>query len=115
MARRRKKVIWTKQGYSTLDEAVAYLAQDSLPAARQLLEDALVTAESLAYSTSVGASFRSYSSRLFEKSWFSGTDSFMKCSTQRLRFWRSFTVLEISQNGGSPCPVKPAHVVGADR
>ena len=48
MAGRRKKVIWTKQGYSTLDEAVAYVAQDSLTAAQQLLESALDTAESLA-------------------------------------------------------------------
>ena len=48
MARRRKKVIWTKQGYGTLDEAVAYLAQDSLTAAQQLLVSALAMAESLA-------------------------------------------------------------------
>ena len=48
MARRRKKVTWTKQGYRTLDEAVAFVAQDSLTAARQLLENALDTAESLA-------------------------------------------------------------------
>ena len=48
MARRRKKVIWTKQGYDTLDEAVAYVAQDSLTAARQLLESALNAADSLA-------------------------------------------------------------------
>ena len=47
MARRHKKVIWTKQGYSTLDEAVAYVAQDSLTAAPKLLESALDTAESL--------------------------------------------------------------------
>jgi plasmid stabilization system protein ParE len=47
MARRHKKVIWTNQGYSTLDEAVAYVAQDSLTAAQQLLEIALDTAESL--------------------------------------------------------------------
>src|SRR5438093_7855202 len=48
MARRHKKVVWTKQGYNTLDEAVAYVAQDSLTAAQQLLESALDTAESLA-------------------------------------------------------------------
>ena len=47
MARRHKKVIWTKQGYSTLDEALAYIAQDSLTAAQQLLESALDSAESL--------------------------------------------------------------------
>jgi plasmid stabilization system protein ParE len=47
MARRHKKVIWTNQGYSTLDEAVTYVAQDSLAAAQQLLETALDTAESL--------------------------------------------------------------------
>src|SRR2546427_7434270 len=47
MARRHKKVIWTKQGYSTLDEAVGYIAQDSLTAAQHLLESALDTAESL--------------------------------------------------------------------
>jgi len=43
----RRKVIWTKQGYSTLDEAVGYIAQDSLTAAQHLLETALDTAESL--------------------------------------------------------------------
>jgi len=47
MARRPKKVVWTKQGYSTLDEAVDYVAQDSLTAAQQLLESALDSAESL--------------------------------------------------------------------
>jgi len=48
MARRHKKVIWTNQAYSTLDEAVAYVAQASLSAAQQLLESALDKAESLA-------------------------------------------------------------------
>ena len=47
MARRHKKVIWTKQGYSTLDDAVGYVGQDSLTAAQDLLESALDTAESL--------------------------------------------------------------------
>src|SRR5437899_11669427 len=47
MARRHKKVVWTKQGYSTLDEAVDYVAQDSLTAAQQSLESALDSAESL--------------------------------------------------------------------
>jgi plasmid stabilization system protein ParE len=48
MVRRHKKVNWTKQGYSTLDEAIAYVAEESLTAAQQLLETALDTAESLA-------------------------------------------------------------------
>ena len=47
MARQFRKVIWTETGQSTLDEAVAYIAQDSLPAAQRLLESALDTAESL--------------------------------------------------------------------
>ena len=47
MARRHRKVIWTKQGYSTLDEAVGYVAKDSLTAAQHLLESALDSAESL--------------------------------------------------------------------
>ena len=47
MARRHKKVIWTKQGCSTLDEAIGYVAQDSLTAAQHLLESALDSAESL--------------------------------------------------------------------
>jgi len=47
MARRHKKVVWTKQGYSTLDEAVDYVAQDSLTAAQQLLESVFDSAESL--------------------------------------------------------------------
>ena len=47
MARQFRKVIWTHTGQSTLDEAVAYIAQDSLPAAQRLLESALDTAGSL--------------------------------------------------------------------
>ena len=48
MARRLRKVIWTDTGQTTLDEAVAYVAQHSLPAALKLLESALNTAGSLA-------------------------------------------------------------------
>lgn len=47
MARQLRKVNWTATAQRTLDEAVAYIAQDSLPAAKRLLEDALSTAESL--------------------------------------------------------------------
>src|SRR5262249_21193458 len=47
MARRFRKVIWTHTGQTTLDEAVAYIAQKSLPAAISLLELALDTAASL--------------------------------------------------------------------
>jgi plasmid stabilization system protein ParE len=47
MARRIRKVVWTNTGQNTLDEAVAYIAKDSLSAALQLLETALDTAESL--------------------------------------------------------------------
>ena len=47
MARRHREVIWTTQGQVTLDEAVAYLAQDSLTAAQRLLESALESASSL--------------------------------------------------------------------
>ncbi len=49
MARRIRKVVWTNTGQNTLDETVAYIAQDSLPAAQQLLETALDTAESLSF------------------------------------------------------------------
>jgi toxin ParE1/3/4 len=48
MARRLRKVIWTDTGQNTLDEAVAYIAQNSLPAALDLLESALEKAGSLA-------------------------------------------------------------------
>ena len=47
MARRRKDVTWTHQGLKTLDEAVTYIAQDSLTAAQGLLESALDSAASL--------------------------------------------------------------------
>ena len=47
MARRFRKVIWTATGQKTLDEAVAYIAQDSLSAAQRFLESALDKAESL--------------------------------------------------------------------
>jgi len=47
MARKLRKVNWTATGQRTLDEAIAYIAQDSLPAAKRLLENVLDTAESL--------------------------------------------------------------------
>ena len=48
MARRIRKVVWTNTAQNTLDEVLAYLAQDSLPAAQRLLETVLDSAESLA-------------------------------------------------------------------
>ena len=48
MARRRREVIWTLQAQATLDEAIRYIAEDSLPAARRMLERALEAAASLA-------------------------------------------------------------------
>ena len=48
MARRRREVIWTLQAQATLDAAISYIAQDSLPAAQRMLERALEAAASLA-------------------------------------------------------------------
>ena len=48
MADRRRRVVWTDQARSALDEILAYIAQDSLQSARGFLEEALGTAESLA-------------------------------------------------------------------
>ena len=47
MAARRRRVVWSEQASQALDEAVGYVAQDSLPAARRLLDDALEAARSL--------------------------------------------------------------------
>ena len=47
MARRLRKVVWTKTGQATLDEVVGYIAQDSLTAAQGFLKTALDDAESL--------------------------------------------------------------------
>ena len=47
MAARRRRVVWSEQAAHALDEAVGYLAQDSVPAARRLLDDALAAAASL--------------------------------------------------------------------
>jgi len=48
MADRRRRVVWTGQARSALDEILTYIAQDSLKGARRVLEEALGTAESLA-------------------------------------------------------------------
>ena len=47
MADRRRRVVWTGQAQSALDEILSYIAQDSLSGARGLLEEALGMAESL--------------------------------------------------------------------
>ena len=48
MAGRCRKIVWTLQAQAMLDEAIRYIAEDSLPAAQRLLERALETASSLA-------------------------------------------------------------------
>jgi len=48
MADRRRRVVWTEQARSALDEILTYIAQDSPRAARGVLEEALGTAEGLA-------------------------------------------------------------------
>jgi plasmid stabilization system protein ParE len=47
MAARRRRVVWSEQAARALDEAVGYVAQDSLTAARRLLDEALAAAASL--------------------------------------------------------------------
>ncbi len=47
MATRRREVIWTQRARDALDEAAAYVAQDSLETALDLIERALDAAESL--------------------------------------------------------------------
>ena len=47
MATRRREVIWSQRARDGLDEAVAYIAKDSPERARNFLERALDTAESL--------------------------------------------------------------------
>lgn len=48
MGSRRREVIWSKQAAAALDQAVAYVSQDSPPAGIRLLEAALGAASSLA-------------------------------------------------------------------
>ena len=48
MAQRRREVIWTLQAKAMLDEAIFYIAEDSLSAAQRALERALEAAASLA-------------------------------------------------------------------
>ena len=48
MATRRRRVIWAQRARDALDEAAAYVAQDSLEAAVNLINKALDDAESLA-------------------------------------------------------------------
>ena len=47
MATQRREVIWSRRARDGLDEAVAYIAKDSPERARDFLERALNTAESL--------------------------------------------------------------------
>src|SRR3990172_9329874 len=47
MAARRRRVVWSEQAAHALDDAVAYVAQDSVAAARRLLDEALAAAASL--------------------------------------------------------------------
>jgi len=47
MATRRREVIWTQRARDALDEAAAYVAEDSPEAAVNLVERALDAAESL--------------------------------------------------------------------
>lgn len=48
MADRRRRVIWTEQAQSALDDILGYIAQESPQAARAILEEALGTADGLA-------------------------------------------------------------------
>ena len=54
MAARRRRVVWTEQAGHMLDEAVAYIAQDSHDAAERLLVRALEAATSLDVSSERG-------------------------------------------------------------
>ncbi|MBI2370151.1 MAG: type II toxin-antitoxin system RelE/ParE family toxin [Deltaproteobacteria bacterium] len=47
MVARRWRVVWSEQAKGLLDEAVAYIARDSLQAAQCVLADALEAASSL--------------------------------------------------------------------
>jgi plasmid stabilization system protein ParE len=47
MAARVRSVVWAQSAYAALDEVVAYIAQDSPQAARQVLERVLNTAADL--------------------------------------------------------------------
>jgi len=47
MAARRWRVVWSKQATALLEEAVAYIARESLQAAQRVLADALDAASSL--------------------------------------------------------------------
>lgn len=47
MARSSREVVWTLQARTMLDEAVGYIAQDSLAAAQRILIDTLDAAASL--------------------------------------------------------------------
>jgi plasmid stabilization system protein ParE len=48
MAHRHRRVIWTEQASKALDEALTYIAQDSLDGAQAVLEQALAAADALA-------------------------------------------------------------------
>jgi len=47
MAARRRRVVWTEHARQMLDDAISYVARDSLPAAERLLIQTLEAASSL--------------------------------------------------------------------
>ena len=48
MVARTRQVVWTESAYQALDEVIAYIAQDSVDRATQVLVDALDAGASLA-------------------------------------------------------------------
>jgi toxin ParE1/3/4 len=108
MAGRRKKVIWTKQGYSTLDEAVAYVAQDSLTAAQQLLESALDMASSLTVFDERGRIVPELEQPSVRELLIQRYRLIYEVFDTKVEIL-AFMVPETSRNGGSPCPVKLAN------
>jgi len=48
MADRRRRIVWTEQAQSALDDILGYIAQDSPQAARAVLEETLGAADELA-------------------------------------------------------------------
>jgi toxin ParE1/3/4 len=99
----RRKVIWTKQGYSTLDEAVGYIAQDSLTAAQHLLESALdTTAESLSLFSERGRVVPALQQPNVRELLVQRYRLIYEVFDTKVEAWRSFTARAISQNGGCP-------------
>jgi len=113
MGPRQREVVWTVQARLALDEAVAYVAQDSPAAAIRLLEPALDAGASLRSLAERGRWCQRWSTHSLEKCSYSAIVSCMRLQKRTLEFLLSCTALVILR-GGKPVIRKRSQRAQAD-